>query len=382
MKKQKCPFCFVEFDERNLIYECSDCRVQITAKEAKYGGKCKTPTCNQRLYIKKCPICIETLPESLFKNKILPFSLIGDSYAGATTYLTIALNELIANTKNLKLSISAQNSETRDSYKENRRIVYSDRMFLPATPPMSARPSIWMAKNHKRRVMWNPSSYVLSIFDGAGEIHSNLHSESAQRDARYIEHSKGIIFVIDPLRFSGLRSLANCIDPKNYKNSSAFFMESNNSVTIIHNTAKLIRRALNLRADAIIDMSVAVVITKMDLFLDDGFSGTKFSQQTPHSNLGYFDMQDCLAVDKELTDWLIDNGEQEFVFALEQNFRFNKKGTHKKKCFLFGVSALGNAPTKGTNGYLILPEIRPHRVLDPILWLLAQQNFIDTKLRR
>jgi len=383
MSKQiLCPFCFTPFDEGELKYVCLDCGQETIAKNAtsrelKKGINCKTASCHQRLvHTKKCPICNETLPDALFDTTNLPFSLIGSSGSGKTNYITVLLNELSRRTRNLKLSLEAQNHETLTSYEDNRRIVYDDRMSLPATTPMSERPSIWTVKNSNRRVMGNPLSYVLNIFDGAGETHNNLLSESAQRDARYIEHSKAVIFVIDPLRFSGLRSLANRIDPNNYKNSSALRTESNNSVTVIQNTAKLIRKALRLKSNAPIDMFVAIVIAKMDLFLDSEFSGTKFAQETPHPNLGCFDMQDCLAIDKELTNWLIDNDEQEFITALEQNFRFTQEGLlKKKKCFLFGTSAFGSAP----DSHGSLPTIHPHRVLDPILWLLAQQDFIDIK---
>jgi hypothetical protein len=151
--------------------------------------------------------------------------------------------------------------------------------------------------------------------------------------------------------------------------------EEENSVFIIGNTAALLRRALNVKTNKKIDMNVAIVISKIDLFLKDCFSGKTLMRESPHAEKGYFDQRDCDDVDRELTEWLVENGEAEFINVLEQNFHFRKSGLMRKKCYLFGVSAFGSAPQPDHT----LPQVRPHRVLDPLLWLLSQQDFIAAR---
>lgn len=377
-KKILCPFCFNQFDEMDIVYYCLDCGSSIKARDytgnVSKGVKCKTETChNREIYTKKCPTCGETLPDSLFDITSMSFSLIGSSGSGKTNYITVLLTELSKRSRNLKFSLMPKTAETRQTYTQNRRFIYDDKIQLSATAVGTERPSIWTISNLNRKIMGRPLTYLLNIFDGAGETHNDLDSEAAQRDARYIEHSEAVIFVVDPLRFTGLHQLAETIDKTKSTNSSVEGSDDENSVFVIGNTAQLIRKALNIKTDKPIDMYVAIVISKIDLFLDKCFKGTVLYSESPHAELGYFDMNDCIAVDNEITNWLLDNGEEEFVNALEQNFYFKKTPFHKKKCFLFGVSSFGSAPEEDYS----LPQVHPHRVLDPLLWLLSQQEFID-----
>jgi len=376
MGKTLCPFCFNKFDNSELIYYCLECNTGIKVKELRFGElnrgvKCRTKTCHERtLYTKKCPMCNETLPDSLLDITNMPFSLIGSSGSGKTNYITVLLTELSKRSGNLKLSLKSNTPETRQSHAINRKMIYDEKLMVPATLASNVRANIWTIRNLKKKM-----TYVLNIFDGAGETHNILDEENAQRDARYIENSQAVIFVIDPLRFRGLRDLANNIDPSKSTSSSVEETDDENSVDVIHNAAKMMRNALRIRDDKIIDLYMAIVISKIDLFLNACFKGTTLGKDSPHADLGYFDTDDCKAVDKELTDWLLDNGEEEFINALEHNFYFKNENFHRKKCYLFGVSAFGDAPDEFGN----VPQIHPHRVLDPILWLLSQQDFIDAQ---
>jgi GTPase SAR1 family protein len=390
-RKILCPYCFNKFDETELLYYCLDCGsyysvmpheqisgndvVQLKLSDTKRGVTCNSAACHNRaVNTKKCPDCLETLPDSLFDIANMSFSLIGSTGSGKTNYITVLLTELSKRSNKLKFSLMPKTGETRQNHSQNRKRVYDEKLPLDSTSAGSERPSIWTISNLNKKTLGKSLTYVLNIFDGAGETHDNLDSEYSQRDARYIEHSEAVIFVIDPLRFDGLRQLAENIDEaKSDTSSSTYDKNEYNSVFVIGNTAELIRRALKIRTDKPIDMYVAIVISKMDLFLEESFKGQTLYNESPHAELGYFDMQDCLTVDREITEWLIENGESEFVNALEQNFLFKKTAFHKKKCFLFGVSAFGSAPDEDGS----LPQVHPHRALDPLLWLLAQQDFID-----
>ena len=80
-----------------------------------------------------------------------------------------------------------------------------------------------------------------------------------------------------------------------------------------------------------------------------------------------------MAVDREIRSWLIKNGRssllndgEEFVKAVERNF---------SNVRFFGVSSFGVQP----NEFKLLQNLHPHRVLDPLMWLLAQDGIISTR---
>ena len=68
-------------------------------------------------------------------------------------------------------------------------------------------------------------------------------------------------------------------------------------------------------------------------------------------------------VDLEIRDWLARQGETAFLDAIDANF---------KNVRVFGVSSFGKPPDKHKR----LAKVRPHRVLDPIMWLLATEKII------
>jgi len=76
---------------------------------------------------------------------------------------------------------------------------------------------------------------------------------------------------------------------------------------------------------------------------------------------------DADEVNMEIKDWLINQGETAFVDALETSFRPGKVS-------FFGVSSFGQPPMGGNQ----LGKIMPHRVLDPLFWMLAKEGIVPT----
>ena len=68
-------------------------------------------------------------------------------------------------------------------------------------------------------------------------------------------------------------------------------------------------------------------------------------------------------VDLEIRDWLIRQGETAFLNTIDANFQNVR---------VFGVSSFGNPPDENKR----LARIRPHRVLDPIMWMFANEGII------
>ena len=80
-----------------------------------------------------------------------------------------------------------------------------------------------------------------------------------------------------------------------------------------------------------------------------------------------FVKSDADAVDMEIRDWLASHGESAFLEAIDTNFRADRVR-------YFGVSSFGQPPT----GSQQLGQIIPHRVLDPLMWMLAKEGVAPT----
>ena len=116
-----------------------------------------------------------------------------------------------------------------------------------------------------------------------------------------------------------------------------------------------------------LDIPVAVVLTKFDTILNHRAFGPQAIIRKSSLTIkdGRVDMAEIQQVDAEIRYWLEQIGESPFIDALDANFR---------EYYFFGVSSYG-APPK--NQYTLVDEIKPHRVLDPILWLFKREGFID-----
>ena len=76
---------------------------------------------------------------------------------------------------------------------------------------------------------------------------------------------------------------------------------------------------------------------------------------------------DSSMVDLEIRDWLQRQGETAFLDAIDANFQ-------RDKIRVFGVSSFGQPPDRLRR----LAAVTPHRVLDPIMWMLANEKIVPT----
>ena len=140
-------------------------------------------------------------------------------------------------------------------------------------------------------------------------------------------------------------------------------------VSMVNSLANYIRRNCNIPPGKRIDRHAAVVLTKLDALTEmlNGFSsGATILKESPHvQNRGFVD-SDSKMVDLEIRDWLTRQGETAFLGAIDANF---------KNVRVFGVSSFGRPPDARKR----LARVRPHRVLDPLMWMLAGEGIVPKK---
>ena len=365
-KKFTCPFCMREYDKSDVLYFCPDCGKSSQPKKfEKEPIACKTRRCNGLATLRKCPFCGQVIPKTALETPNLPFSIIGVSNSGKTNYITVMLHEL-GKASGLRLILGHQTKDTLDRQNENYHRIYEEHTKPESTQSGENTPQIWYIKNLMKKCGSKVPTYTFTIFDGAGEDHENSLDPSSTV-CRYINVSKAIILAVDPLVLPKIRR-GGVVDHNVLVNSLGGYEGSaKNAQDVINNVATYIKAARGIKATTMLDIPVAVVLTKFDTLINHKGFGPQALIRNRSLTVrdGKVDMTEIKQVDQEIRNWLYQIGEGSFIDTLDSHF--------KEYCF-FGVSSYG-APPK--DAYTLSDEIRPHRVLDPILWLFKREKFID-----
>jgi len=307
------------------------------------------------------------IPQSAMDaNGSLPLCIIGVSSSGKTNYITVMLHEL-RNNKQLRIALSTQDKYTRDVQKENYTSIYENHIPPAPTDPTEwgekLKPQLWQFKNMTRKTGSTIPTYTFTIYDGAGEDHTE-RLDPTSAICGYISASNAIIITLDPLILTNLRKQINS-DVR--RNSGATEGDSDSAVEIVNSVATYIKAARGISSERFLTIPVAVVLTKFDtiLQLNSLPRNAVVRRRSMAISNGHINMTEIEQVNDEIRNWLDDIGESSFINALDANF---------KNYYFFGVSSYGTPPqSQGT----INDEIRPHRVLDPVLWLFKEEGFID-----
>ena len=375
--KFTCPFCFSEYDKERIKYVCPDCGEttypKTSAEKKKPSIRCEH--CGRMATVRLCPECGEynkQIPEeakgviplgALDADGSLPFCIIGVSSSGKTNFITVMLHEL-SRVSELRIALSAQNKYTRDVQRENYTNIYENHIPPRPTDPTELgdrlKPQLWQIKNLMRQKSNTTPTYTFTIYDGAGEDHSERLDPSSAI-CGYINASNAIIITLDPLILTNLRRMIN---PDVRRNSGASEGDTNSAEDIVNSVAAYIKAARGLNTNKMLTIPVAVVLTKFDtiLQLDSLPAGAVVRKPSMTFSRGKVNLTEISQV---IRDWLYGIGEGSFIAALESNF---------KNFYFFGVSSYGEPPeTQGS----VNENIKPHRILDPVLWLFKEEKFID-----
>ncbi len=359
-----CPYCMNKITSGSVKYECPNCgneaQPSFIERKRHMAPACRQPGCNKRLAtVRKCPVCDVKLPSDILDySKYLRFSILGISGAGKSNFLTTMLHEM--RRSGLPWVLTPMDSDTQTMFRDNENVIYNDGEPVAATPPGTPpQPQQWKVQDKKKMTNKVIPSYSLTIFDGAGEDQQHIDPTISN----YISGSNTLVILIDPLALPGVRHL---VDPDILAWSSARNSAYEASADLVNGLAQYIRESANIKTGKLIDKDVAVVFTKMDAVFDS-FGVSTVTQPGPHAVKQAFVKADADAVDMEIRDWLMRQGEQSFLDAIETNFG-------KGRIRYFGVSSFGQPP-KGPNQ---LGKVFPHRVLDPLMWVLARDGIVPT----
>lgn len=344
-KTVTCPYCMDVLNKDSLKYTCKKCGTEYPSSIKVQS--CTTKNCGGLLEL-KCPTCDKELPATIFQfDQYIKFCIVGQTNCGKTNYITVMLEEF-KQKLNKKMLIQPMNTETSDIQIENYDYLYNQKIELPPTPSGYLKPQLWQITDRTKYSKTKEAYkvYSLNIFDGAGEDY--LHMTDDIR--RYINGSDYIFFLVDPLNLPEVR-----------KQLGIKGVSQNSGEELVKGMAQYLRMGFGLPAGKRIDKPVAVILTKFDMIMEL-MGSAQVTQENDAAYSGDYMRSDADAIDSEIKSWLESIGESYFLSALETSF---------KKTRFFGVSSYGHAPTANGVGTLM-----PHRVLDPVMWVLADEKII------
>lgn len=386
-----CPFCFHRIDVSRLWYQClgrgsAECkkgvdkaREELTkstletytsfAPPVGVTGPVKCPTCGGRTNLRACPDCHTALPADFAESKSPMIGLVGAKNSGKTVLMTVLVKQLrdtIGKRYSADIRLATDNPDGAQGvsdYQANREAPLFKGGSLP--PPTSALGT--GARQHSAPVLlrWRQEttgmlgrtsikSTMLSFVDAAGE---DLNAVSTAFTLQYLSVCDGLIVVLDPFALPGARAVLNLPD-------AAIKVDEDVPLDVVANITEMLRIEHNLKKNKKISIPVAVVFTKIDAFFLTLDRGNPLMTTAPA--MPAYANADGQAV-------------HEHMLALLHQWNAQDIDTHVRLNYsdfrYFGVSALGAEPDYETLTVAV-GGVRPHRVEDPVLWLLSKTGTV------
>ena len=398
-----CPYCYEQFAEREILFRCTGrpsrrgrrCSPEIDEvlrDRIGFGGalpptftadgrmsSAECPRCGDVSTTRICPVCHSELPVHFGKVRSRLIALVGAKEAGKTVFLTVLVHEMMHRVgQQFDAAISGADDNTRNRFAEEyEQPLYRESRLLASTTaarnrapivfrfstagngPFSPNGRLGRLARSGRFGLGEPQHTLLSFFDTAGE---DLRSrQSVEHNVRYLAAADGIVLLLDPLQMRGARGLAA---PSSLLPTPGLTQDE--PTAVLENITDLIMAKQENRPGDRLRKPLAITFSKMDTLLDSLKENSPLLR--PPSQAPYFDDRDSLAVHTEIQR-LLGRWEGSRIDQIAQ--------LHYRRYRYFGVSALGETPTQDNR---VSPRgIRPYRVADPFLWILAELGAIPVK---
>lgn len=390
MPKTACPFCFRMIDSSHLAYQCAgrgntQCKKEVDPeRERLTGSRVETyptfrpsaeqnsstncPICRGPAPRRACPECHTALPSDFTDSKSPMIGLVGAEGSGKTILMTVLVKHLrdaVGKRFGADIGMATDNPDGLrgfSDYQASREDpLYTERVLPTKTEGRvvkenRATPVVlrWRQETTNRLGLRSMRATVLSFVDTAGE---DLNAQETAFMLHYISVCDSLIITLDPFALPGARARLNLPD-------EAIQVGEDVPLSVVKNITELLRVEGNVRKKRRITMPVAIVFTKIDAFfptLDrhNPIMSAPPEQPAYHNADGQAVHEHMLAL---LHEWKADD--------IDNHMRLNYADYR-----YFAVSALGAEPDYEHNS--VAPGgVRPHRVEDPILWLLSKAGTV------
>lgn len=379
-QKTKCPYCFDEIREEDVVYRCSN-RAGCTKEDDGVLGRFYSsfgyqkgsvalepvvqqapkkrfrqaplpvcPTCKQSTTIELCPHCHMELPDGWTQARGRVIAMVGNRSSGKTILTHVLLHEMERQFPTLMGAAVVQlDSMSRERFNRVARDnLYRYGQLPGGTVRLSDDAEVRFP--FCLRFSWGRTDIRqqlnLAVYDVAGEDYEN--DDALRRDARYISRADAVIVLIDPTQLDALSALLDSTIPPGTPPQEG-----------LARLAGVMRAERGVGIRKQLSAPIAVVMTKIDALGQLMGDSPLFSEE-PMTDGYRAETAEAISADVErrLAEWT-NGGLAHFV---NQQFKTSR---------YFGVSALGGAAVSTGSGLLRIEEgVNPLRVLEPLLWIL------------
>ncbi len=315
--------------------------------------------CNRRV----CRFCHNPLPEEYGKYPVKFASIIGITGAGKTVYLSQLLSKMKGYATKVGLTAVVSNPGVR-VFLNNNKIAVGE--YLPGSTPANRlqQPLFYeMVKDDPRE---GKVTETFVLYDVAGEVFAHDTSELVRKFSPFIEHSSGVIVLIDPMQFeviSGTSKKGQKLDDPTTALGTIHHLFAENDT---HEKCKIPFAICISKSDM---EEVQNVLSKnlSGMLLDD-VVGIKKSNGLYET---VFNAKAYAPIAKELNKFIMEN-EMELATMMQTNYA---------SYAYFAITALG-CPVEevkmenGNSMYAPVGPILPKRVEEPLLWLFYRLGYI------
>ena len=381
MPSTACPFCFSKIDSSKLGFLCAgqghvkcpkevdEERVKITGNAtplgrylppaaAKKRGIAECGNCHGETRRRACTVCRTGLSIDFVDSKNPMLGMVGSKGAGKTVLMTVMIQQLrrvIGHRFNADISIATDNPDGMNSItdymRDREQDLYKEGHLPRGTGTFEEKGRVPIVLRWRA----DRKSTMMAFLDSAGE---DFASEESASSLRYLEACEYLIIALDPFSLPGARAQLSL--PK-----QAIQSADNAAVYALHQITNKLRTNQG-KANKKIRVPVAIAFTKIDAFFPEMEEGNPLLTTAPA--LPSYDEADGLNVHERMKALLRDWDAWEIESHMSQfydDYRY------------FGVSALGAQPDYGL-GQVDVGGVRPHRVEDPILWLMSKAKMVRT----
>jgi hypothetical protein len=296
--------------------------------------------------------------------------MVGARGTGKTVYLTVLANALRTS---LRRRFAADVRLTGDKQGDFRSPLQwlqqnVDRMFVhrelaPQTQPARdgrREPLVfeWRWEEKVAGLVPRYRTSFLSFYDTAGE---DLHSQQTAYDLAYLGAADALILLLDPFMLPQARERIYLPD--------AAISSTEATIDVVNRVTEQLRSSHSVNPTRKIPIPVAVAFAKIDAFFDLLGSDHALVRTPPAT--GAYDEVAGQRTHEHIRALLHEWGADD----LDTHFRYNYATFQ-----YFGVSALGGPPDYDTA--TISGGVHPHRVEEPLVWLLSRFGVVPRQGRK
>lgn len=395
MSKIVCPYCFDTFKRNEVMFRCSNESGCQKEKEKDYQKLCdfwgqnnvrrqsrsfkpkfslgslfgrmpdsaKCPDCGKQSYWVICPHCRNRIPKRMVKEKGYIISIIGAVNSGKTIYITTLINELFRYGHFLgNLGITASAVASIDGYNTYKRY---EEDFFDVVYKRSSLPGNTDRNEVKNKIpliyelgQQGKSPIYLVFYDTAGENFND--PKNIASNVKFLNQSDAVIFLLDTFSIPYVHNKLKA--PMGLSDIALKYDKIiSNLITHFDEGDRHIRDAHYKKPMALVFSKIDAILKNDELFQNTAIPGMSIERNSSFLDGSGVNLSDIDSISDGIRAGLNSWNEQNFINIMEN---------HYKNVKYFGISALGGMPDKQS-----IVNLRPYRVLDPLVWILHQFKY-------